>query len=129
MGKVWYFSNYDGDTRGTGRDSWVENEGKAAELAKTEGKHVGHESRPMRTLHDGAGRPHEFKEDAALGFDGQDIRIGDDRVSVLKEECLPGGDINLYLQNEHGGTYVQRWAKVDRGRHRSTEKPRRIFTF
>lgn len=129
MGKYWFFSNYDGDPRGTGRDRWVENEAKANELHHKEGKHDGYEKRPTRTLHDGAGRPTEFKQDAALGFDGQDIHVGGERVTVLKEECVEGGDINLYLQNEHGGTYIQRWEKVGQGRHRSAEKPRRIFTF
>lgn len=110
-------------------DAWQKNEQRARRLEYEEGKQVGWERNPMRTLHDGRGEAHEFKEDAALGFDGQDIHVGGERVSVLKEECLPGGDINLYLQNENGGTYVQRWAKVGTGRHRSAEKPRRIFTF
>jgi hypothetical protein len=110
-------------------DAWMRNEIRVKRMEYEEGKQVGWEANPMRTLHDGAGKPHEFKEDAALGFDGQDIHVAGDKVSVLKEECLPGGDINLYLQNENGGTYIQRWAKVGQGRHRSAEKPRRIFGF
>ena len=107
-------------------DAWLRNEIRAKQMEHEEDKHEGWE-RGNRILHDGAGRPHEFKEDAALGFDGQDIHVAGDRVSVLKEECLPGGDIMLYLQNEHGGTYAQRWAKVGEGRHRSAEKPRRVY--
>src|SRR5690242_642601 len=98
-------------------DAWQRNEQRARRMEYEEGgKQVDWEKRPMRTLIDGAGKPHEFKEDAALGFDGQDIHVAGDRVSVLKEECLPGGDIMLYLQNENGGTYAQRWAKVGTGR-------------
>jgi hypothetical protein len=108
-------------------DAWMRNEIRAKRMEHEEGKQVGWERNPMRTLHDGAGKAHEFKEDAALGFDGQDIHVAGDKVSVLKEECLPGGDINLYLQNENGGTYIQRWAKVGPGRHRSAEKPRRVY--
>ncbi len=108
-------------------DAWQRNERRAKRMEYEEGKQVGHEARGMHTLHDAAGNPHEFKEDAALGFDGQDIHVAGDKVSVLKEECLPGGDIMLYLQNENGGTYAQRWAKVGQGRHRSAEKPRRVY--
>src|SRR5665213_2850565 len=110
-------------------DAWLRNEVRAKRMEYEEGKNVGHESRGMRILHDGAGKPHEFKEDAALGFDGQDIHVAGDKVSVLKEECLPGGDINLYLQNENGGTYIQRWAKVGPGRRPMAPRPRRITTF
>jgi len=108
-------------------DAWMRNEYRVRQMEREEGKQVGYENNPMRILHDGAGKAHEFQQDTALGFDGQDIHVAGDRVSVLKEESLPGGDINLYLQNENGGTYVQRWAKVGQGRHRSAEKPRRVY--
>lgn len=94
-----------------------------------EGKQVGWESNPDTIKYDGAGRPHTFKQDSALGLDGQDLHVGGEKISVLKEECLPGGDIIAYYQNENGGTYRQRWEKVADGTHRSAEKPRRIHSF
>lgn len=110
-------------------DAWARNEARARQMEREEGKQVGYENNPIITRHDGAGRPVEFRQDSALGLDGQDIHVGGDKVSVLKEECLPGGDIIAYFQNERGGTYAQRWAKVADGMHRSTEKPRRIYGF
>jgi hypothetical protein len=110
-------------------DAWARNEARARQMEREEGKQVGYENRPKRTLHDGAGRPVEFVQDSALGLDGRDIHIGGDKVSVLKEECVDGGDIIAYYQNENGGTYAQRWEKVADGTHRSAEKPRKIHSF
>jgi hypothetical protein len=108
-------------------EAWARNEARARQMEAEEGKQVGYENRPIITRHDGAGRPVEFVQDSALGLDGRDIHVGGDKVSVLKEECLPGGDIMAYFQNERGGTYAQRWEKVADGTHRSAEKPRRVY--
>ncbi len=132
MGKrYFFFSSADGDKRfGTARDAWVENEEKAKELAASEGQFDGHESRPTKIIgRNRNGTPVEMKQDAALGLDGSDFHMGGVRVTKMKEECLPGGDVAVYWQSERGGTYRQVFAKTDNGRHASTGRPRKIFSF
>jgi len=113
MGRSFYFN-----------DAWTRHEDRAKRLAHEEGLFTGHENAPHRKVN-GV----DQVVDGALGLDGSDFHMGGERVTKLKEERLTDGSFNVYWQNEHGGTYRQRWEKAGDGRHVSAERPRRIFTF
>lgn len=117
-GKVYGFS-----------DAWAKAERRAQKMHEEEGQYEGFENRRMKKIESPYGNHMHVREDAALGLDGCDFHMGGERVTKLKEEALPGGDVNVYFQNaDAGGTYVIRGYKVGEGRH-YIGKPRRIFTF
>jgi hypothetical protein len=133
MGKQWYFSGYDGDTRGNGRDKWVENEDMARQLQLDEGKVENADKVPMRTYKDARGRTVRMSQDSALGLHGQDITIKGERATFLKREIevkggVATGDVIEYFQMEGGGTIPVHGHKVGRGRHR-LEVGKRYFSF
>ena len=117
-GKVYGFS-----------DAWTKNELMIRQRDYEEPHYEGYEKRKRKKIESPSGNHMHVHEDAALGLDGSDFHMGGERVTNIKEEALPGGDVAVYWQNEHGGTYRQVWRKVDEGRHTPGERPRRIFTF
>lgn len=134
MGKVWYFSGYDGDSRGSGRDKWVENEDMAKKLQLEEGKVEGADKVRYRTFTDARGRTVRLAQDASLGLHGQDITIRGERATHLKTEIdvkggKPTGDVIAYMQLESGGTVKVHGHKVGPGRHRLEVGKRKYFSF
>jgi hypothetical protein len=133
MGKQWYFSGYDGDKRGTGRDKWVENEDMAKQLQTDEGKVEGADKVEYREFKDARGRTMRLSRDAALGLHGQDITIKGERATFLKREIeVKGGkatgNVTEYFQMENGGTIPVHGEKVAEGRHRLVVG-KRYFSF
>lgn len=134
MGKVWYFSGYDGDTRGNGRDPWVENEDMAKALQLKEGKVENADKAPIREFRDARGRTVRLSQDSSLGLHGQDITIRGERATHLKTEIevkggQPTGDVIAYMQLESGGTVAVHGHKVGPGRHRLEVSKRKYFSF
>lgn len=134
MGKQWFFSGYDGDTRGNGRSKWVENEDMARALQEKEGKVENADKVAMREFKDARGRTVRMSKDSALGLHGQDITIRGEKATFLKREIVteggkPTGDVIEYMQMESGGTVAVRGIKVGEGRHRLEVGKRRYFSF
>src|SRR5260221_10065477 len=88
MGKQWFFSGYDGDPRGNGRDTWVENEDAARKQAINEAPDVEKlaESAPMRKFKDARGRTIQLRQDVSLGLHGQDVTIYGERATFEPSE-------------------------------------------
>ena len=120
-------------------EAWARNERMARDMAQKEDMVPGSENAPLKTVggkefmgKDGnvyQSRSAQLREDSALGLDGEDFHMGGEHVTKLKEERNSDGSFNVYWQKENGGTYVQKWEKAATGRHVSSERPRRIFTF
>lgn len=108
--------------------AWAANEERVRQLHAEEGRFEGHEAAPEKEVKDSRGRTVKLKTDASIGVDGYDIHHSGEKVSVVKEEYDPHTDtVTLYTQNEHGGTYAQRWERVRPGLRRAAEKPRRVY--
>lgn len=150
MGKSFYVSGFRDKSGDPGKDLWVDlqvqRKEEGAEKHITEG--VPTEQRPIidprtgeQAINPLTGKPRfrPVRRDAALGFDSDNVHYAGDRVVVLNEEAeikggKPTGDVLLRFQriDENGkslGTYEQRWAKEGEGRHRSTGKARKYYSF
>ena len=136
MGKVWYFSGYDGDKRGNGRDPWVENEDSARSQALNEAPDIEKlaTQTPLRKFKDARGRTIELRQDVSLGLHGQDVTIFGERATFESSEPeIKGGratgDVIQRFVTESGVTGVVRGVKIGHGRQRLVvEKRRRYFT-
>jgi hypothetical protein len=136
VGKIWYFSGYDGDKRGNGRDTWVENEDSARKQALNEAPDVEAlaTKAPLRRFKDARGRMVELRQDVSLGLHGQDVTIHGERATFEMSEPeikggRPTGDVLQRFVTESGVTGVVRGVKVGPGRQRLiVEKRRRYFT-
>jgi hypothetical protein len=129
MGRMFFLGGIPDPVHGKGDDKWAATEEKAMELQGAEGGFAGHEKAPVKRIKYRK-QDLEFKQDVSIGLDGQDVHMGGERVSKLKEERLEGGDIAVYWQNaDSGGTYVNVWNKTADGRHRNSGVLRRIRSF
>lgn len=136
MGKQWFFSGYDGDKRGNGRDSWVENEDAARKQAINEAPDLEKLATkiPSRRFKDARGRMVELHQDVSPGLHGQDVTIyGEKATFELAEPEIKGGrptgDMVQRFITESGVTGQVRAVKVGAGRHRLiVEKRKRYFT-
>lgn len=121
MGKVFYF----GDAIERSGDVWVRNE----EEAQSQGVvYEGGESAAVQESRQGSKRA-KLRPNASLGFDGQDVHVGGDRVTLRGEERLSNGDVVTYWQHEKGGTLRQRWTPDGDRRLVPAEKPWRTRSF
>lgn len=134
MGKVWYFSGYDGDKRGNGRDPWVENEDSAHKQALDEAPD--HEKlaaqAPLRRFKDARGRMVELRQDVSLGLHGQDVTIYGERATFepSEPEIKAGratGDVIQRFVTESGVVGVVRGIKVGPGRQRLVVEQRKRY--
>jgi hypothetical protein len=106
-------------------DAWVHNEmdARARGIVRE-----GWDKTPIETQVQG-GKARKVRKDSALGFEGRDLHMNGDRVTVVGEVPQANGDIDLYVQSERGGIYRQRWEKTGDGRHEAAGKPRRTWSF
>ncbi len=136
MGKVWFFSGYDGDKRGNGRDPWVENEDSARKLAVENAPDLERLAARAdgRRFVDARGRTIELKQDISPGLHGQDVTIFGERATFeLPEPEIKGGrptgDTMQRFITESGVTGQVRAVKIGQGRHQLiVEKRKRYFT-
>lgn len=151
MGKAFYVSGFRDKSGDPGKDLFVDlqvqlkQEGNdrhpGAEDLKVEQRPIIDPRTGEQAINPVTGKPRyrPVRKDSALGFDSDSVHYAGDRIVVLNEEPeiqggKPTGDILFRFQriDDNGqslGTYEQRWAKDGEGRHRSTGKARRYYSF
>src|SRR5437773_11822608 len=118
MGKVWYFSGYDGDKRGNGRDPWVENEDSARSQALNEAPGIEKlaTQTSLRKFKDARGRTIELRQDVSLRLHAQDVTIFGERATFESSEPViklgrATGDVGQRFGTEVGATALIRAVK------------------